>query len=148
MASNNSWNVPGDNGDFPDWIEIYNTGETAIDMGGWYVTDALDDPAKYQLPADNPGLTTVPPHGFLVIVCDGTGEGLHASFKLSSGGEDVGISEDGVTITDGYSFCDSGCDLQNPGSDNSVGCDGDGNATWVVYEIDSSREPSLGQPNN
>ncbi len=148
MASNNSWNVPGDNGDYPDWMEIYNTGETAIDMGGWYVTDALDDPGKYQLPTDNPDLTTVPPHGFLVIICDGTGEGLHASFKLSGGGEEIGISKDGITITEGYSFCDTGCDLMNPGTDNSTGRDGDGNASWVVYKMGSSREPSPGQANN
>jgi len=148
MASNDSWNVPGDNGDQPDWIEIYNTGETAIDMGGWYVSDALDDIVKYQLPTDNPGLTTVPAYGFLVLICDGVGEGLHTSFKLSSGGEDIVISEDGVDVTDGYSFCDSGCDLPNPGTDNSTGRDGDGNATWVVYTMGSDRQPTPGEPNN
>ncbi len=148
MASNDSWNVPGDNGDQPDWIEIYNTGETAIDMGGWYVTDALDDPAKYQLPAGNPELTTVPGHGFLVIICDGLGEGLHTNFRLSGGGEELGISRDGVTLTEGYSYCDNGCDLPNPGTDNSTGRDGDGNAAWVVFQMGSSREPSPGQPNN
>ncbi len=148
MASNDSWNVPGDNGDQPDWIEIYNTGETAIDMGGWYVTDALDDLAKYQLPTGNPDLTTVAPHGFLVIICDGIGTDLHTNFKLSGGGEAVGISKDGVTATDGYSYCDSGCDLQNPGTDNSVGRDGDGVATWIVFEMGSSREPSPGEANN
>jgi hypothetical protein len=101
MASNDSWDVPGDNGDQPDWIEIYNNGDTPIDMGGWYATDALDDLAKYQLPTDNPGLTTVPAHGFLVLICDGLGEGLHTNFKLSGGGEAIGISEDGVTLTEG-----------------------------------------------
>ena len=148
MASNDSWNVPGDNGDQPDWIEIYNTGETAIDMGGWYATDAMDDAAKYQLPTDNPGLTTVPAHGFLVLICDGVGEGLHANFKLSSGGEDIAISSDGVSITDGYSFCDTGCDLQNPGTDNSTGRDGDGNATWIVFQMGSDRQPTPGESNN
>ncbi len=148
MASNDSWDVPGDNGDQPDWIEIYNTGDTPIDMGGWYATDALDDLVKYQLPTDNPGLTTVPAHGFLVLICDGVGEGLHTNFKLSSGGEDIAISMDGVTVTDGYSYCDTGCDLTNPGTDNSTGRDGDGNAAWFVFEMGTDRQPSPGTANN
>ena len=148
MASNDSWNVPGDFGDQPDWIEIYNTGETAIDVGGWYATDDLADPAKYQFPTDKPELTTVPPHGFLAIICDGVGEDLHTSFKLSSGGEDVGISEDGVTITDGYSYCDTGCDIPNPGTDNSTGRDGDGNAAWFVFLMGESRQPTPGTSND
>ncbi len=148
MASNDSWDVPGDNGDQPDWFEIYNTGDTPIDMGGWYVTDDLEDPAKYQLPTDDPSLTTVPANGFLVIICDGIGEGLHTNFKLSGGGESVGISEDGAAITEGYAYCDTGCDLPNPGTDNSTGRDGDGNEVWVVYTMGSDRQPSPGEPNN
>lgn len=149
MASNNSWDVPGDNGDQPDWIEIYNTGDTPLDMGGWFVTDDIDAIGDgYQLPTDDPDLTTVPAHGYLVIICDGVGEGLHADFKLSSGGESVGISKDGVTLTDGGSYCDTGCDFPNPGTDNSTGRDGDGAFSWFVYLMGSSREPSPGQPNN
>ena len=148
MASNDSWDVPGDNGDQPDWIEIYNTGETAIDMGGWFVSDALDTPDKYQIPTDNASLTTVPAHGFLVIICDGTGEGLHTNFKLSGGGEEIAISKDGVNVTEGYTYCDTGCDLPNPGKDNSTGRDGDGAATWVVFQKDSSRQPTPGTSNN
>ena len=144
MASNDSWDVPGDNGDQPDWIELYNTGDTPIDIGGWYVTDALDDLVKYQLPAG----TTVAAHGFLAIMCDGVGEGLHTNFKLSGGGEAVGISEDGVTLTDGGEYCDSGCDLPNPGTDNSTGRDGDGNASWRVFEKGSDRQPTPGTSNN
>jgi hypothetical protein len=148
MASNDSWDVPGDNGDQPDWIEIYNNGDTPIDMGGWYATDALDDLAKYQLPTDNPELTTVPAHGFLVLICDGLGEGLHTNFKLSGGGEAIGISEDGVSLTEGYEYCDTGCDLQNPGTDNSTGRDGDGNAAWRVFEMGGDRQPTPGTSNN
>ncbi len=150
MASNDSWSIPGEDpsATFPDWIEIYNTGDTPIDMGGWYATDDLTDLVQYQLPTDNPALTTIPAHGFLILYCDGLGEGLHTSFKLGSGGEDVGISMDGVTVTDGYSYCDTGCDVLNPGTDNSSGRDGDGNAAWFVFEMGSSREPSPGAANN
>jgi len=147
MASNDNIPVPGVEGDFPDWIEIYNTGDTPIDMGGWYATDDLEDMAKYQLPADNPGLTTVPAHGYLILVCDGTGEGLHTSFKLSSGGEAVGISEDGATITEGYTYCDTGCDLPNPPTDFSAGRNGDGEASWVIFDPGTATPPTPGAAN-
>lgn len=147
MASNDVVPVPGDNGDFPDWIEIYNTGDTPIDMGGWYTSDAMDDLMQYQLPTDNPGLTTVPAHGFLILYCDGTGEGLHTNFKLSSGGEDIIISRDGTTVTEGYSYCDTTCDLPNPPTNSSCGRNGDGNAAWVIFTPETATPPTPGAAN-
>ncbi len=148
MASNDNTIVPGVDNDFPDWIEIYNTGDTPIDMGGWYVTDDLSDSVKYQLPTDDPGLTTVPGHGYLLLICDGTGEGLHTNFKLSSGGEAVGISADGITLKEGYTYCDTGCDVPNPPTDFSCGRDGDGAATWIIFDPGTSRPPTPGASNN
>jgi hypothetical protein len=151
MASNDSWPIDDEDpsAPFPDWIEVYNTGDTPIDMGGWYASDDLTDLVLWQLPTGDPSLTTIPAHGYLVLICDGLDNGgLHTNFKLGSGGEDVVISIDGTSVTDGGSYCDSGCDLDNPGTDNSSGRDGDGEATWYVYLMGSSREPSPGTANN
>ncbi len=148
MVSNDTTLVPGVDNDFPDWIEIYNTGDIPIDMGGWYVTDDLSDSVKYQLPVDDPDLTTVPGHGYLLLICDGLGEGLHTNFKLSSGGESVGISMDGITIKEGYTYCDTGCDLPNPPTDFSTGRDGDGAATWKIFDPGTSSPPTPGASNN
>ena len=147
MCSNDNIPVPGDNGDFPDWIEIHNTGDTPIDMGGWYATDDLEDIAKYQLPTDDPSLTTVPAKGYLILYCDGTEDGLHTNFKLSSGGEAVGISQDGTTLAEGYTYCDTGCDLPNPATDFSCGRNGDGQASWVIFDPGSGTPPTPGSPN-
>ena len=147
MASNDNIPVPGDNGDFPDWIEIYNTGDTPIDMGGWYATDDLDDIVQYQLPSDDPELTTVPAKGYLILYCDGLGEGLHTSFKLSSGGEAVGISADGAVLTEGFTYCDTGCDLPNPPTDYSAGRNGDGALSWVIFNPETATPPTPGTAN-
>lgn len=147
MASNDNIPVPGDNGDFPDWIEIYNTGDTPIDMGGWFATDDLEDLVQYQLPSDDPDLTTVPAHGFLILYCDGLGEGLHTNFKLGSGGESIGISQDGVTLNEGYTYCDTGCDLANPPTDFSNGRNGDGAVSWVIFDPESATPPTPGTAN-
>jgi hypothetical protein len=144
MASNDSWNVPGDNGDFPDYIEVYNTSSAEIDMSGWYLSDDIADPMVWQVPAG----TIVPANGFVVFLCDGTDTGLHTNFKLGSGGEAVIISQDGVTISDGGEYCDTGCLLQNPGTDNSYGRVTDGADTWQVFGTNGSGVPTPGVSNN
>jgi hypothetical protein len=93
--------------EYDDWIEIYNSGETAIDIGGMYLTDDLDEPTKWQIPHGDPALTTVVPGGYLLIWADGdtTDQGLHASFKLDADGEDVGLFDiDGATLIDGVTY--------------------------------------------
>ena len=148
MASNNNIPVPDDYGDFPDWVEIYNTGDTPIDMGGWYVTDNLENLVQYQLPTDNPSLTTVAAKGYLILYCDKAEEGLHTNFALSSDGESFGISQDGVTLTEGYTYCPSDCDLTLPAvSDLSCGRNGDGESTWVVFEPNTDTPPTPGTSN-
>ncbi|HQI29096.1 MAG TPA: lamin tail domain-containing protein, partial [Sedimentisphaerales bacterium] len=71
-------------GQYDDWIEIYNFGSTPIDIGGLYLTDDLNNPTQWQIPAGDPDLTTIAPGGYLLIWADGDTEaqGLHASFKL------------------------------------------------------------------
>ncbi len=76
-------------GDYDDWVEIYNAGTTGFDVGGMYLTDDPASPTKWQFPTP----TMVPAGSFLVVWCDDQPEDgpLHATFKLSSGGEGVGI---------------------------------------------------------
>ena len=79
--------------DFDDWIEIYNAGAEAVDLGGMYITDDLDEPTLYQIPFGHSDETTVPAGGFLLLWADKElHEGAHhVNFKLSSNGESVGL---------------------------------------------------------
>jgi len=150
MASNNTF-YPGPNNDYPDWIEIYNTGETDIDLAGWYLTDKLDDIQKNQIPEGFPEKTVVPAHGFVVVICDGTGPEsgpLFTNFKLSSSGESIGLSKDGVVFADSLTYGTGGDIDPGPVSDWSAGRDGDGAATWLLFDPDSDRPPTPGQSNN
>ena len=47
LASNNS-TKPDPQGQYDDWIEIYNAGEEAIDAGGMHLTDNLGDRTKWR----------------------------------------------------------------------------------------------------
>ncbi len=46
-----------------DAIEIYNPNNTAVDIGGWYLTDDKFDPLKWKIPTG----TTVPAQGYTVF---------------------------------------------------------------------------------
>jgi hypothetical protein len=72
-----------------------------------YLTDNLDDPTKWQIPSGYSSQTTVPADGFVVFWADeDTTDGpLHANFKLSAGGEEIGLFDtDGSTPIDAIVF--------------------------------------------
>ncbi|GIV33050.1 MAG: hypothetical protein KatS3mg031_0585 [Chitinophagales bacterium] len=86
-------------GDNDDWIEIYNTADYPIDIAGLYITDNLSNPVKAQIPAGFPNVTTIPPHGFILLWADQemTEGPLHVNFKLSKGGEQIGLAAMGAS---------------------------------------------------
>ncbi|MBN2473329.1 MAG: lamin tail domain-containing protein, partial [Pirellulales bacterium] len=86
-------------GDYPDWIEIQNTGGAAVNLAGWSLTDDLDDLSKWRFPD-----MSLAPGAFVVVFasgrdqCDPAGE-LHTNFSLSAGGESVAlVNPDGVVV--------------------------------------------------
>jgi hypothetical protein len=79
--------VPDEEGAFPDWIEIANVGSAPVNLAGWHLTDAADQPAKWTFPG-----RILPPGEYLIVFASGRnrtgGDGpLHTSFSLKSGGE-------------------------------------------------------------
>src|SRR5438094_1730384 len=76
-----------ENGQFPDWIEIYNTSATTVNLNGWSLTDDPTHQARWFFPATN--LTA---KGFMVIFASGRnravpGAPLHTDFSLKASGE-------------------------------------------------------------
>ncbi|NLF40345.1 hypothetical protein GX586_12945 [bacterium] len=71
--------------DFLDWLELHNTGPTAVCLRGWALSD---DPAvenKWLFPD-----TVLTAGQYLIVYCSGldlTGAYLHTNFKLSADGE-------------------------------------------------------------
>jgi len=108
MAVNNdTLEDPDEAGEYPDWIEIYNAGDYAIDIGGMYITDEPDNPLDWwQIPTGSPTETTIPSHGHLVIWADDDSEQgpLHVEFKLSGDGEQIGLFDSNSVAIDTISF--------------------------------------------
>ncbi len=68
-----------------DWVELYNTTDTDIDVAGLYISDNANKPTKYQIPSGVVN-TIVPAHGHIVVWCnkrDNVSQ-LHATFKLAN----------------------------------------------------------------
>ncbi len=73
----------------PDWIEIYNNSDAAMDISGVGVSDGSKNKFKFTFPQG----TTIKADGYILIYCDdavteAAGE-YHAAFKLSATGETV-----------------------------------------------------------
>ncbi|UCD50006.1 MAG: CotH kinase family protein [Phycisphaerales bacterium] len=106
LASNREA-VEDPQGDYDDWIELYNPGRTAVDVGGMYLTDDATLPTKWQIPTGQADATTIEPAGYLVVWAedDITASGLHAGFKLDADGEELHlVAADGMTVIDSIEF--------------------------------------------
>jgi len=91
LMADNTGSARDQDGDDDDWIEIYNSGDSAVNIGGMYLTDNQTAANGWRVPDNNPAATTIAPKGFLLIWADDeTNEGtLHAGFKLGSDGENI-----------------------------------------------------------
>lgn len=80
-------------GEYDDWIEIYNAGPRAVDIGGLFLSDRFAQPMRWQIPSAQPELTTIAAGQFLLLWADGdTEQGtLHADFKLDADGEELAL---------------------------------------------------------
>ncbi len=136
MAANRG-SVRDGAGDYDDWIEIYNPTNQAVDMAGMYLTDNLSEPTKWRVPSDVPALTTIAPRGFALIWADeDLDEGpLHADFKLSADGEEIGLFASDHSLLDRVVFPALADDV-------SYGRLSDAGATWQTFDT-----PSPGGPN-
>lgn len=118
MASNAT--VVADNaGEFDDWIELYNTTTSAVDISGFYLTDNAVNLDKYQFPAG----TIIQPNDYLIIWADeDSAQGVyHANFKLSGSGEQVMFLDNALALIDSVSWGAQTTDLAYARRPNGTG---------------------------
>jgi hypothetical protein len=125
-------------GEYDDWIELYNRGTTPVNLGGMYLTDDPAEPTKWQFPKNAATQTTIPAHGYLLVWADGEvgDSGLHASFSLSASGESIALFDrDGLTQIDSV-------DWEAQRTDIAYGRFPDGADLWSLLT-----PPTPGAPN-
>ena len=109
MASNGSRQPLGAgdlldaDGDSSDWIELYNPTGRVFDLGGWYLTDSMDNLTRWPFPNG----TKLNPNAYLVVFASGkdrTSGQLHTNFQLAAAGGYLAlVKSDGSTVADEYS---------------------------------------------
>ncbi len=103
MLPRNTENGADQDGEYDDWIELYNYSSEAIDISGYYLSDVQTDITKWSFPDG----TTIPGFGYLIVWADDdtTQVGLHTNFKLSAtNGETVIFHSDEEVLVDMVSF--------------------------------------------
>ena len=48
--NSNTYTIYDSEGNYPDWVELYNPGTEEIDLSGMYLTDDLSEVDKWQIP--------------------------------------------------------------------------------------------------
>jgi hypothetical protein len=88
MAQNTRTIMDPADGDWDDWVEIYNAADTAVALNGMFLTDNLASPQKWQFPD-----TAIAAKSFLLVWTDNeaTQGPLHTNFALSRNGEQIGL---------------------------------------------------------
>lgn len=92
------------NGDYDDWIELYNNTDETINLEGYYLSDDPDNLTKWTFPN-----TSIAAGDYLIIWADDDSlitEELHTNFKLSAGGEFLLLSNPAGEIMDQIDFPD------------------------------------------
>ena len=90
VQASNSATIADEDGDFEDWIELYNAGADAVDLGWYGLSDDYERPFRWVIPDG----VTIAPGGFLLIWASGKdrntpGEPLHTNFSIAQEGEEV-----------------------------------------------------------
>ena len=138
FLASNDFCCTDEEGDYDDWVELYNDSNSSIDIGGMFFTDTPNDENPYLIPNTDSNKTTIPAGGYLILWCDDDQEQgvLHLSKKLKGSGESIILMEsDRETIVDSYTYEDQTTDI-------SMGRDPDNLDSWIFYE-----NPSPGLPN-
>ncbi len=108
MASNAA-TVSDQDGEFDDWIELFNTGDTSLDLSGWSLSDDSQNLTKFTFPTGS----LLDGGAYLIVWADEDGDqnGLHANFKLSSTGEQVYLTDAALNIAQEVIFGEQTTDL-------------------------------------
>jgi len=66
IQSANTKTVVDEDNDYSDWLELYNAGGVAVNLGGYGLSDDLTQPLKWKLPS-----VTLQPGERLIVFCSG-----------------------------------------------------------------------------
>jgi hypothetical protein len=137
IMSSNDVTIADEDGDFEDWVEIYNYGNTTINLVGYGLSDQTDNPFKWVFPAVSLG-----PNQYLIVWAsdknrvNATSQ-LHSNFKIKSGGETIILTNpSGTTLNESPAVAIA--------TDSSYGRNPDGTGSWFLFNVPTPAESNTG----
>lgn len=99
VCSKNRTYFPDENGEVYDYVELHNVSDEAVNLSGWYLSNAKEKLRRWALPE-----MTLAPDEYRAIHLSGLNREsdghIHADFRLSSSGDQVFLSEpDGTLVS-------------------------------------------------
>jgi hypothetical protein len=129
FMARNATTIADDDGDYSDWVELYNASTAAYDLAGHYLSDDADNPLRWQFPTG-----TIPPQGYLLVWASGKDRvgpngALHTNFAIAASGEPLLLTApDGITRLDEVGPVALATDI-------SYGRLPDGADLWVTFGV-------------
>ena len=131
MSKNNS-TLQDEDGDFSDWIELYNTSNSSINLLNHTLSDDINNLDKWVFPE-----VYLLPHRYMLIFASeknrtNTTE-LHTNFKIASSGEELFLTNNlGAIITQ--------TNAVNLSINESYSRVPDGNINWLITDVSSPND--------
>ncbi len=101
-AKNTTYAAP--DGNYYDWIELYNPASSELDISGYGLSDNTAEPFRYTFPDG----TSIPAGGRIIVFCDSgivqTEGMLSAPFGLAKEGETLTLTSPDETVCDAVTF--------------------------------------------
>jgi len=118
MAAN-TITVADQDGEYDDWVELYNRSNSAINLNGYYLSDDENLLTKWTFPN-----ISIQANDYLIIWCDTAGNsqaGLHSNFKFASDQEEVYLTDPNGIVVDAVHFVNMPADISYARIPNGTG---------------------------
>jgi len=129
IMSSNDTTIADFEGDYMDWIEVYNASDESIDLSGYGLSDDVDEPFKWTFP-----VYEILPYQFILVWASDkdlvTGDELHTNFKIKSAGEFILLTNTSGIIVDSVFSRQLATDI-------SLGRKPDAGSDWFYFNYPS-----------
>jgi len=101
--------VADQNGEYDDWVELYNGNSFSLNLNGYYLSDNENELTKWTFPN-----ITIPANGYLIVWCDTAGNsqtGLHTTYRLSADQEEVYLTAPTEIVIDAVHYVNMPTDM-------------------------------------
>ena len=104
IVASNSYTYKDDDGEFSDYIELYNNNDYDINLENYRLTDSIVEVNKWRFPS-----IIIKAKSYLLIFADGKNkckesDKCHVNFKLNSEGETISLIDDTGNIISRVTF--------------------------------------------